>query len=153
MFSLHIALHNGTINCKSLFCAGPFVYPETTSDAAYILFSCDEENAGKLFRLCGQHRACVMCLRARVCVLLITNSVTNLLLEPVTSHTAVVLINRLGHCAHAEHCSVVHVCVLVCDVICVFSVVYVCSTLGPHRARFIIIPWCLSLSPRHPRYS
>lgn len=48
---------------------------------------------------CGHHRVCVMCLQERVCVLLITHPVTNLLLEPVASHSAVVLINRRGHCA------------------------------------------------------
>lgn len=50
-------------------------------------------------------------------MLLITNSVTNLLSEPATSHTAVVLINRPGHCAHAEHCSLV--CLSMMSYVCV----------------------------------
>lgn len=97
---------------------------------------------GEPLGFCGQRRVCVMCLQDRVCVLLITHPVTNLLLEPVASHSAVVLINRLGHCAQAEPCSLVCLCVHmpVCDVVCVcfmsFCCVYMHSTLKPHWNRF-----------------
>lgn len=109
---------------------------------------------GELLGFCGQRRVCVMCLQDRVCVLLITHPVTNLLLEPVASHSAVVLINRLGHCAQAEPRSLPCLCVHmpVCDVVCVLWV-FVVFTCTPHlsliEAGFIIASW--SFSQTKPR--
>lgn len=77
-------------------------------------------------------------------MLLITLPVTNLLLEPVASHSAVVLINRLGHCAQAEPCSLVFVCLSVMLCVCIF-VAFMCA---PH---FLLSHPDFSLNPKHPR--
>lgn len=91
-----------------------------------------------------------MCLQERVCVLLITHPVTNLLSEPVARHSAVVLINRPGHCARAGPCSLVYVSVCVFFLCVAFCDVMSAPHLSLIEAGFIITFWSHSLNPKHP---
>lgn len=62
-------------------------------------------------------------------MLLITNSVTEPLLEPVAGHITVVVIKRLGHCVmlNPAMCSMFFI---------IFLFFNNCFTLRPHRGRF-----------------